>query len=63
MFVRVEGLIGWSLRRAFNSEESSQSWRATAGQLMPTLVRFSSRAAYRAAVSKLGRSGTRVNPA
>jgi hypothetical protein len=44
MFVNVEGLIGWSLRRAFSSDDSSHSSSATLGQLMPSSVRLPSSA-------------------
>ncbi len=44
MPVWVDGLIGWSRRRSFSSEDIAQIWPATPVQLRPSSIRWASRA-------------------
>ena len=48
MLVRVEGLIGWSLRRSLRTDDISHIWLATPVQLSPSSTRLASSARYNA---------------
>lgn len=52
MLVRVEGLMGWSLRRSLRSDDISQISLATPVQLSPSSFRLASIARYKPWASK-----------